>query len=74
MPAGDGFRDTDTRTHWKILGAALSGPLAGKRLESIVHGDHFWLPGRHSILRRGSTDAYSSCGSSSYLFSVGTQT
>ena len=41
--SGDGFRDTETGSHWNLLGDALSGPLAGRRLEPIFHGDHFWF-------------------------------
>ena len=41
--SADGFRDAETGTRWNVLGAALSGPLAGHRLEPIVHGDHFWF-------------------------------
>ncbi len=35
--------DSTTGSRWSIVGHALEGPLAGKRLEPIVHGDHFWF-------------------------------
>ncbi len=40
------FLDTETGSHWNILGRAISGPLRGKQLDPIVHGDYFafaWL-------------------------------
>ncbi len=37
------FVDEQTRSTWTILGGASSGPLAGKRLEPVVHGNHFWF-------------------------------
>ncbi|MBI2935563.1 MAG: DUF3179 domain-containing protein [Chloroflexi bacterium] len=40
---GDGFRDAETGSVWNVLGQALEGPLVGKRLPSLVHGDHFWF-------------------------------
>jgi hypothetical protein len=35
--------DEQTRSTWTILGSASSGPLAGKRLAPVVHGNHFWF-------------------------------
>ena len=35
--------DDQTRSAWSILGEALTGPLAGTKLEPIVHGNHFWF-------------------------------
>lgn len=35
--------DAETGSQWNILGQATSGPLAGKQLTPIVHGDHFWF-------------------------------
>jgi hypothetical protein len=43
---GDAFIDTETRSTWNILGKAIAGPLAGRHLPPVVHGDHFafaWL-------------------------------
>ena len=40
---GDQFLDNETGTTWSILGEAVAGPLAGKRLEPIVHANHFWF-------------------------------
>ena len=39
----DGFTDDETNSVWNILGQAVSGPLAGKALKPIVHGNHFWF-------------------------------
>ncbi|HEX9727567.1 MAG TPA: DUF3179 domain-containing protein [Gemmatimonadales bacterium] len=41
--AGGRFRDRETRTTWDILGRAVSGPLAGRQLDPIQHGNHFWF-------------------------------
>jgi hypothetical protein len=35
--------DNETGSIWNILGQATNGPLAGKSLRPIVHGDHFWF-------------------------------
>lgn len=40
---GDKIVDTATDSEWNILGQAVSGPLAGKRLTPIVHANHFWF-------------------------------
>jgi hypothetical protein len=37
------FVDDQTRSTWNILGQATSGPLSSRRLEPIVHGNHFWF-------------------------------
>lgn len=40
------FIDQQTRTTWDVTGKALRGPLRGKRLTPIAHGDYFafaWL-------------------------------
>ena len=43
-PAEDStFRDLETGSTWSILGVALDGPLAGKRLEAVEHLDTFWF-------------------------------
>jgi hypothetical protein len=43
-PDGDGrFKDRETGTTWDILGRAIDGPLAGRQLTSVVHGNHFWF-------------------------------
>ena len=39
----DSFMDNETESVWNILGQALEGPLAGKRLTPIVHANHFWF-------------------------------
>lgn len=40
---GETIVDEQTGSEWNILGEAVAGELAGKQLESIVHGDHFWF-------------------------------
>ena len=40
---GDSFVDEQTGSAWNVLGQAVSGPLAGKSLTPIVHGNHFWF-------------------------------
>jgi hypothetical protein len=42
-PAGDGFRDRETGSHWTLLGRATRGPLAGRQLRAIPHVDAFWF-------------------------------
>ncbi|MBI4638639.1 MAG: DUF3179 domain-containing protein [Candidatus Rokubacteria bacterium] len=42
-PATDGFRDRETGSAWNLLGHAVKGPLAGKRLEPVPHVDAFWF-------------------------------
>lgn len=41
--AGDGFRDRETGSVWNLLGHAVKGPLADKRLRAIPHVDAFWF-------------------------------
>ena len=38
-----GFTDAETGSTWNIFGEAIEGPLFGKQLARIVHGDHFWF-------------------------------
>ena len=35
--------DEQTGSTWTVLGRAIAGPLVGRRLNPIVHGDHFWF-------------------------------
>jgi Protein of unknown function (DUF3179) len=35
--------DRETGSTWAVLGEAVDGPLAGRRLEPVTHGDHFWF-------------------------------
>jgi hypothetical protein len=35
--------DDETGSTWNILGRAVAGPLAGTRLEPVLHGNHFWF-------------------------------
>ncbi|MGH7573532.1 MAG: DUF3179 domain-containing protein, partial [Longimicrobiales bacterium] len=43
-PVGDGqFSDRETGSVWSMAGMAETGPLAGERLDAIVHGDFFWF-------------------------------
>jgi hypothetical protein len=42
-PADDGFRDGETGSRWNLLGHAVAGPLAGRRLTPIPHVDAFWF-------------------------------
>jgi hypothetical protein len=37
------IQDLETGSTWSIAGVATEGPLAGSRLEPVVHGDHFWF-------------------------------
>jgi len=39
----DGFRDRETRSTWTLLGHAVKGPLAGRRLTAVPHVDAFWF-------------------------------
>ena len=43
VPDGELFVDEQTRSKWNILGEAVAGPLMGKRMERVIHGDHFWF-------------------------------
>lgn len=42
-PEGQNFVDNETGSTWNIQGLALSGPLAGERLEAVVGVNHFWF-------------------------------
>ena len=42
-PVAGGFRDRETGSAWNLLGHAVRGPLAGKRLLAIPHVDAFWF-------------------------------
>lgn len=37
------IRDEKTDSVWNTLGLAIGGPLAGTRLEPVVHGNDFWF-------------------------------
>ncbi|MBT98822.1 MAG: hypothetical protein CL902_09375 [Dehalococcoidia bacterium] len=37
------FVDDQTGTVWNILSEAVEGPMVGKSLTPIVHGNHFWF-------------------------------
>jgi hypothetical protein len=37
------FVDHETSSRWSVLGRATSGSLAGKQLEPVLHGNHFWF-------------------------------
>jgi hypothetical protein len=43
VPARGGFIDRDTRSRWNLAGRAVSGPLRGRRLRPVPHGNHFWF-------------------------------
>lgn len=40
---GDGFVDDETGSEWNLAGEAISGELAGSRLEQVHHLDTFWF-------------------------------
>src|SRR5215831_5042948 len=40
---GEGFRDRETGSSWSLLGQAVKGPLAGRRLTAVPHVDAFWF-------------------------------
>jgi hypothetical protein len=40
---GERIVDEETGSTWNILGQAVEGPLAGRQLQPIVHGDYFWF-------------------------------
>lgn len=40
---GERIVDNETGSAWDILGQSIDGPLAGKSLSPVVHGDHFWF-------------------------------
>jgi hypothetical protein len=37
------FQDQETGSTWNIFAQAVKGPLEGRRLEPVAHGDHFWF-------------------------------
>ncbi len=39
----DAFWDAETGSRWTVLGRAVDGPLTGKQLQPVVHGNHFWF-------------------------------
>jgi hypothetical protein len=41
--SGEHAVDRETRSRWDITGRAVSGPLAGRQLTPVVHGNHFWF-------------------------------
>ncbi len=41
--AGSDFVDSETGSRWNLLGRAVAGPLTGRQLDPIVHGDDFWF-------------------------------
>lgn len=40
---GERFKDEQTGSEWTLLGQAVAGPLAGKRLSPVVNVNHFWF-------------------------------
>ncbi len=42
-PQDGGFVDDRTGSTWNVLGEAITGPLAGTRLDAIPHVDTFWF-------------------------------
>ena len=40
---GEGFRDRETGSSWTLLGHAVKGLLAGRRLTAVPHVDAFWF-------------------------------
>jgi hypothetical protein len=40
---GEVFADRETGSRWNVAGQAIGGPLAGRQLEPVVHGNHFWF-------------------------------
>jgi hypothetical protein len=41
--SGGKYTDDQTGSQWDILARAVSGPLRGRQLDPIVHGNHFWF-------------------------------
>jgi hypothetical protein len=39
----EGFRDRETGSTWNLLGRAVKGPMAGKRMAAVDHVDAFWF-------------------------------
>ncbi len=42
-PVEEFFTDRQTGTRWSVLGTAVEGPLAGTRLEPVLHRNDFWF-------------------------------
>ena len=40
---GEQIVDDQTGSSWNIFGKAKAGPLAGRKLNPVVHGNHFWF-------------------------------
>jgi hypothetical protein len=40
---GDMFEDRETGSTWNLLGEAVKGPMAGKTLDRLPAGEHFWF-------------------------------
>jgi len=40
---GAGFSDSQTGSHWNVLGEATGGPFKGRRLRPVTHLDTFWF-------------------------------
>ena len=40
---GGHFTDRDTGSTWDVTGRAIRGPLTGRRLEAVPHGDYLWF-------------------------------
>jgi len=41
---GEGrFQDKETGSLWSLSGDAIEGPLKGRRLDPVAHGNHFWF-------------------------------
>ncbi len=38
-----GFTDAESGSHWSVLGRATAGPLNGRQLQPVVHGNPFWF-------------------------------
>lgn len=44
IPNGDStYTDQETGTVWSLMGLAISGPLVGKGLAPVTHGNYFWF-------------------------------
>jgi thiol-disulfide isomerase/thioredoxin len=39
----DGIVDTQTGSNWDVLGRAISGPMQGQQLDTVVGVNHFWF-------------------------------
>jgi hypothetical protein len=44
LPERDGlFKDWQTGSTWNLSGQAIGGPLKGRELQAVPHGNHFWF-------------------------------